>query len=648
MLDRPTMKRSPGSLREREHQVRTVCQECGVACGLVAGVAGGRVVDVQGDEDHPVSRGTLCARGTAFVQGLTAPERLAAPAIRRTAGGAFQPLDDWKSGLDLLAERLRQLRERRGPDSLLIACDREGGLDFYLGALRFAGLWGTSQVFHSGGRSMDPWPDGLEGPTAPCSDWIHAGCLLLVEADLAATHPVAFARVQEARRRGAKVVATDARFTGTLAKCDRALRTRPGQGNLLGLALAKLLLSEGGAAADAALADAAGWRGSLAQMSLDGIESALGITAGELENLARLLASSGPVTLITGRALAGLPHHRVWLALAAAMGWAGRPGGGWYPLDSGAPPLEAHLGAGAPGEAGPPAAPGLREVEEQGRVAAILCSGDALSEYVSPFGPPPRQVELVAHFGAFPNGTWERASMTFPATLWPEREGLVFGDDRSVDWGARLVPPPPGCRSGLDFWMELARRFGWEAQFPWAAEDGQADHAAFYAWVLAQHPSTAGVQLERVQHLAPGARIRWAGGEGSPALRGLAPPPAPPHLAPAAAEASAEYPLTLLQTQSSLSSGDASRFWPWTRGLLREDAVQIDPETARLLGIESGDEVRVDTPRGACEGRAQVSRTVARGLVASLRAGGAPLPALVHRKDQLPDEARALLKNANP
>ncbi len=649
MLDRHPMNRSPGSTHELDQQVRAVCQECTVGCGIVAGLKDGAIVDIQGDENHPVSRGRLCARGTAFVQGVTIPERLTLPAVRKKRGGAFEPLDDWKSGMDLLAERLRQAKEKNGPDSLLIGCDREGGLDFYLGAMRFAQLWGTSQVFHSTGRPLDPWSAGLDSPTAPSSDWVNSRCVFLVETDLAATHPVAYSSVQEAQRRGAQVVVADARFTATMAKADHALRLKPGQGNLLGLALAKLMLAEGGQdvrAMEAGFTDAAGWQASFDKMSLEGAEAALGMSLDTLQHLARLLLKSGPVTVITGRGLANLQHHRIWLTLATAMGWVGRPGGGWYPVEAGTPPLAVQDVTGdakSKPEGGQPAIPPtLSEVEERGNLQAVICSGNSLADYLSPFGSLTKQVELVVHFGAFPNATWERASMAFPAALWSERDGLAFDDDRSIQWGGKIVEPPAGCRSGLDFWMELARRFGWEAHFPWATEAGRADHGAFYTWLLAQGPLTAGLQLDRLQNLEPGSRTFWPVGEG------LLPDKIAPHAAPASlasgtgVAATADYPFALLAAQSGCRSGDASRFWPWTRSLAREDAVQIHPETALLLGIENGDEVLIDTPRGNLPARANLSRTVPRWLIASFH-GVNGVPALVHKKDQLPDEARNLL-----
>ena len=657
MLDHLPMTRSPGSHRDREDQVTTVCQECSVGCGLLASVRGGRIVDTQGDEQHPISRGRLCARGTAFVQGLTLPERLVRPAVRKKRGGDFQPLDDWKSGMDLLAERLRQAREKHGPDSLLIGCDLEGGLDFHLGAMRFAHLWGTSQVFGSLGQPLDSWASGLDGPAAPCSDWVHSRCLLLVETDLAATHPVAFAWVQEAQRRGAQVVAADALFTATLAKADQTVRIKPGQGNLLGLALTKIILAEGGQSAQAVEAgfkDAAGWAASFEQMSLEGVEVALGISLEELQHLARLLARSGPVTVITGRSLANLQHHRIWRTLATAMGWTGQRGGGWYPVEAGTPPFAVRADAGGEkSKAKSEASPTLAEVRARGNLQAVICSGNSLSEYLAPFGLA-EDIGVVAHFGSFPNATWEQASMTFPAALWAERDGLAFSNDGAVQWGAKIVEPPAECRSGLDFWMELARRFGWEAHFPWATEDGRGDRAAFYGWLMAQSSCTAGLQLNQLQSVQPGSQIFWPAIEGAlPGAGKFAPHAAPVALASGSqAAVTADYPLALQMARSSCRSGDASRFWPWTESLAREDAVQINPETALLLGIENGDEVVIDTPQGALPARANLSRVVPRWLVASYKGmngdGVNGVPALVHKIDQLPDEARTLLKNLTP
>src|SRR5215831_13791944 len=58
---------------------RTICRECPSACGVTARVCEGRVVKLEGNPDHPTSRGGLCPRGQAAVSGLYASDRLEAP-----------------------------------------------------------------------------------------------------------------------------------------------------------------------------------------------------------------------------------------------------------------------------------------------------------------------------------------------------------------------------------------------------------------------------------------------------------------------------------------------------------------------------------------------------------------------------------------
>ena len=171
---------------------------------------------------------------------------------------------------------------------------------------------------------------------------------------------------------------------------------------------------------------------------------------------------------------------------------------------------------------------------------------------------------------------------------------------------------------------------------------------------MAQSPFTAKLQMDQLRSVQAGSQVFWDAGEN--AVPDARPPCAgkmAPHEAPVAlasdrqSAATADYPLALRTAQSSCRSGDASRFWPWTRSLAREDAVQINPETALLLGIENGDDVLIDTPLGALPARANLSRVVPPWAVASFN-GVNGVPALVRKKDQLPDEARTLLKRLTP
>ena len=78
----------------------TTCRECDAACGMMVTVREHRAQKAEGNPNHPLNQGALCARGQASMQALYNPERLAAPSSK--AGGAIT----WEQGLKELTQRL--------------------------------------------------------------------------------------------------------------------------------------------------------------------------------------------------------------------------------------------------------------------------------------------------------------------------------------------------------------------------------------------------------------------------------------------------------------------------------------------------------------------------------------------------------------
>jgi anaerobic selenocysteine-containing dehydrogenase len=52
----------------------STCRECSTACGIIAETRDGRTIKLEGNPEHPVNRGALCARGQAALQGLYNPD----------------------------------------------------------------------------------------------------------------------------------------------------------------------------------------------------------------------------------------------------------------------------------------------------------------------------------------------------------------------------------------------------------------------------------------------------------------------------------------------------------------------------------------------------------------------------------------------
>ena len=81
----------------------TACSECEAACGMWVRTREGRVVKVEGNPDHPVSRGALCSRGHSSLQGLYNPDRYPGPMARQN--GRLQPIS-WEDAEQMLADGL--------------------------------------------------------------------------------------------------------------------------------------------------------------------------------------------------------------------------------------------------------------------------------------------------------------------------------------------------------------------------------------------------------------------------------------------------------------------------------------------------------------------------------------------------------------
>ena len=99
-----------------EHKARTTCnRDCPDTCGIVATLEDGVLVKIEGDADHPVTKGFLCYRTSRFPELAASSARVAQPMVRRN--GRLEP-STWDAALDLIARKLLQVREESGAESI--------------------------------------------------------------------------------------------------------------------------------------------------------------------------------------------------------------------------------------------------------------------------------------------------------------------------------------------------------------------------------------------------------------------------------------------------------------------------------------------------------------------------------------------------
>lgn len=100
---------------EADHVVRSICPYCAVGCGQKIYVRDGRVTQIEGDEDSPISRGRLCPKGSASKELVTSPNRVHEVLYRRPFGTGWErlPLD---RAMDMIADRVIATRRETWQD----------------------------------------------------------------------------------------------------------------------------------------------------------------------------------------------------------------------------------------------------------------------------------------------------------------------------------------------------------------------------------------------------------------------------------------------------------------------------------------------------------------------------------------------------
>lgn len=91
--------------------VKSICPFCAVGCGQNVYVKDGRVTQIEGDPDSPVSRGRLCPKGSASEQLINSPGRQTTMLYRRPGGTDWEPLD-LETATDMIADRILDTRSR--------------------------------------------------------------------------------------------------------------------------------------------------------------------------------------------------------------------------------------------------------------------------------------------------------------------------------------------------------------------------------------------------------------------------------------------------------------------------------------------------------------------------------------------------------
>jgi formate dehydrogenase major subunit len=109
-IDVPAMRAATQTLKlSNVSEFTTSCNFCSCGCGMVASVRDGKLISMEGDYDHIVSRGSLCVKGISMFATHASPKRLTKPLYRAPGSDHWEEME-WKDAAEKVARKIHKIR----------------------------------------------------------------------------------------------------------------------------------------------------------------------------------------------------------------------------------------------------------------------------------------------------------------------------------------------------------------------------------------------------------------------------------------------------------------------------------------------------------------------------------------------------------
>jgi anaerobic selenocysteine-containing dehydrogenase len=637
--------------------VKAACpHDCPDTCGLHVTVENGVAVKVEGAKDMPFTQGTLCTKVARYLDRTYSSARVLHPLKRVGAKGEgrFERIS-WDEALDTIAAKFKAIAAD-DPQGIL-PCSYAGtmGMVQYSSMdRRFFNRLGATQLERTlcssaGKVGIKITLGGLVGMDPERFD--EARLILIWGSNPIVSNLHLWSRMQEAKRRGAKLIAIDPYRSLTAAKCDQHLAPLPGTDAALALGMMHVIIGERLYDADYVARHTLGFE-QLRQRVQDyppqRVAAICGLAAADIVALAREYAAARPVAI---RINYGMQRHagggmavRTIACLPALTGhWRDAAGGvllstaGWYEFNHAAlerpdliPNRPRSINQSALGDALTAATPPVRAVYVYNNNPVAVCpdSQKVIAGFMR------EDLFTVVH-EIFLTDTTDYADIVLPATTQLEHYDVhkSYGHVYALANNPAIAPVGE-ARPNSEVFRLLAARMGFtEACFRDTDEDicRQA--------LDSTNPRMAGVEWNALkqqgwQRLALPARFApfaegnfpTPSGKGefwSQTAKDMGMDPLPAYIAPRESALSApqlaqSYPLAFISPPARNFLNSSFANLPFALKEAGEPTMDIHPRDAAARAIADGEAVRIFNGRGSFIASARVSERVREGVVAAL------------------------------
>ena len=651
--------------------------DCPDTCSMVVTVRAGHAVAVRGNPDHPFTRGGLCVKVNNYPDRVYSPDRVLHP-LRRSGpkgSGAFRRIG-WDEALGEIHERWAAIIRESGPTAILpySYLGTQGVLNGLNAGDAFFNRLGATigeRTFCDSGSSTAYLM--TLGPTAGMDpeSFRHSRYVVLWACNTISTNLHHWPFIAEAQRNGAKIVVVDPVRSLTARKADWHVAIRPGTDAALALGLIHVIIRSGLVDEDYVAKHTVGYEelaARAAEYPPDRVERITGVSASDVERLAREYATTRPAAIRLGVALerqaSGGNAVRALCCLPALVGAWRQVGGGILQNPVWAFPIRWNR------LMRPEWIPPGTRVLNQWKLGPALTGELALDPPIrslfvynsNPAIVSPGQTKILAGLARedlftvvseqFITDTARHADIVLPATTQLEQFDVMFS------WGhlylslnVPAIEPLGEAVPNTELFRRLAGRFGFDDDH-WRRTDEQMAVDAV-DW---DAPALAGIDLEQLRQagyarLAIGSERTYAphadGGFPTPsgkcefkssmAAGGnfVAPifrqgsnewqagdrlDPLPAYV-PAVEtaendpERAARFPLRLLSPKNHPFLNSSYANLPAQLRHAGRQSVLMNPTDAQGRGIAAGGRVRVANDRGELRGIAALTRDVTPGIV---------------------------------
>jgi molybdopterin guanine dinucleotide-containing S/N-oxide reductase-like protein len=520
--------------------------DCPDACGVLITVQDGRATKIQGDPEHPVTRGFLCAKVAKYLDRVYSPQRVLYPMRRVPAKGpqqSFVPLGQpgtgdptdanqtsadqiwqrisWDEALDEIASCFRAIAAEFGSEAILPYSfgGTLGTLNSASMDRRFFHRLGASQleraICSAAGEAGLESVLGVKLGTEP-EQFAHAKYIIAWAANIHANNVHLWPFITAARRNGAKLVVIDPYRTRTAACADWYLPINPGTDAALALGMMHVIIGENLHDADYVAKYTLGFeqlREKVKEYPPERVAQWTGIAADDIRKLAREYATVRPSVIRLNYGVQRSEHGgmatRAIVMLPCVIGSWKEVGGGLQMSTSGAVDLNGAV---------------MKRKDlmktalgREARTINMVKLGHALNTLNDPpvkalfvYGSNPAAVcpehnevvrgllrpdlFTVVHEQFFTDTT-DYADIVLPATTFFEHKDLqkAYGH-YYLQVSNQAIEPLGECRSNVDLFRALAERMGFEENCFRETVDEMIDTA-----LQSKDPWMEGITRERLE-----------------------------------------------------------------------------------------------------------------------------------------------------